>query len=163
MIYLVGMMGVGKTTVGRLLAERLDLPFLDSDAQVVANTGMTVPEIFEAKGEAAFRAEESKALRDAAAGDDAVVAVAGGAVLDVENRKLMRDTGRVVWLRADPSTMALRVGRGDGRPLLADDPADALARLYPQRRPLYEGVADIVVDVDDIRPEAVVDAIVAAL
>ena len=163
MIYLVGMMGSGKTTVGRLLAERLALPFLDSDAQVVANTGMTVPEIFEQHGEPAFRAEESKALREAAEGPRAVVAVAGGAVLDPENRKLLRSTGTVVWLRADLATVTKRVGRGTGRPLLADDPAAVLAALYPERRPLYEELADIAVDVDDVRPEAVVDAIVDAL
>lgn len=163
MIFLVGMMGVGKTTVGRLLAERLGLPFLDSDAQVIENTGMTVPEIFEQQGEAAFRAQESKALREAAAGDDAVVAVAGGAVLDPANREVLREAGTVVWLRASVDTMALRVGKGHGRPLLDGDPAAALAAIYPQREPLYKELADVVVDVDDHRPEAVVDQIVAAL
>jgi shikimate kinase len=162
-IFLVGMMGVGKTTVGRLLAERLGIPFLDSDAQVVANTGRTVPEIFAESGEAAFRAEESKALRQAAQGDDAVVAVAGGAVLDPANRAVLKGAGPVVWLRASVETMAKRVGRGDGRPLLDEDPGVALARLYPVRRPLYESLADVVVDVDDVRPEEVVEKIVAAL
>ena len=164
MIYLVGMMGVGKTTVGRLLADRLGRRYLDSDEQVVANTGRTVPELFAESGEAGFRAEEKRALKEAAAADEpAIVSVAGGAVLDPENRALLRETGTVVWLRAELSTMALRVGRGDGRPLLGDDPAAALARLYPQRQPLYEDIADVVVDVDDVRPEAVVDSIVAAL
>jgi 3-dehydroquinate synthase len=162
-IFLVGMMGVGKTTVGRLLAARLGVSFLDSDEQVMRSTGRTVPEIFEAEGEAAFRAEESRALREAAAGGNAVVAVAGGAVLDPENRALLRAEGTVVWLRATVATMAKRVGRGDGRPLLGGDPLGALTALYPQRAPLYEEVADVVVDVDDARPDDVVDKIVAAL
>lgn len=164
MIFLIGMMGVGKTTVGRLLAERLGVAYCDSDAQVVANTGMTVPEIFAQHGEAAFRAEESKALRDAAAGGDAVVAVAGGAVLDPENRKLLRSSGTVVWLRARVETMASRVGQGAGRPLLAEEePAAVLARLYPQREPLYAELADVVVDVDDATPQQIVEQIAAAL
>jgi 3-dehydroquinate synthase len=163
-IFLVGMMGVGKTTVGRLLARRLGLSYLDSDEEVVRATGRTVPEIFEAEGEAAFRAEEKRALQASlAVGGGAVVAVAGGAVLDPENRALLRAEGTVVWLRATVETMALRVGRGDGRPLLGDDPLAALAGLYPERAPLYEELADVVVDVDDARPEEVVDKIVAAL
>jgi shikimate kinase len=163
-IFLVGMMGVGKTTVGRLLAERLDRRYVDSDEQVVANTGRTVPEIFEESGEAAFRAEEKRALKEAATADtQSVVSVAGGAVLDPENRSLLRASGTVVWLRARVDTMAARVGGGEGRPLLGDDPAAALARLYPQRRPIYEELADVVVDVDDVRPEDIVERIVAAL
>jgi shikimate kinase len=162
-IFLIGMMGAGKTTVGKLLASRLGRAYLDSDEQVVANTGRTVPEIFEADGEAAFRAEEKRALTQAAAGEPAVVSVAGGAVLDPENRKLLRDRGTVVWLRAAPATLAERVGDGAGRPLLGDDPGAALARLYPQREPVYAELADVVVDVDDLAPEQVVERIVDAL
>jgi shikimate kinase len=163
-IFLIGMMGVGKTTVGRLLAERLGRPYLDSDEQVMANTGRTVPEIFASDGEPAFRVEERKALVEAVErGKPSVVSVAGGAVLDPENRVLLRNSGIVVWLRADVDTLAERVGRGEGRPLLGDDPAAALARLYPQRRPLYEELADVVVDVDAVEPEQVVEQIMAAL
>jgi len=163
-IFIIGMMGVGKTTVGRLLAQRLRRPYFDSDAQVEANTGKTVPEIFEESGEAAFRAEEKRALREAAtSGPPAVIAVAGGAVLDPDNREVLKSTGTVVWLRASVKTMAKRVGAGAGRPLLGDDPAAALATLYPQRRHFYEELADIVVDVDDIEPDAVVYKILAAL
>jgi shikimate kinase len=163
-IFLIGMMGVGKTTVGRQLAARLRRAFLDSDAQVQANTGKTVPEIFADSGEAAFRAEEKRALREAASSKaPAVVAVAGGAVLDPENRALLQSVGTVVWLRASVKTMAKRVGSGAGRPLLGDDPAGALATLYAQREPLYEELADITVDVDAIEADAVVDKIVAAL
>jgi 3-dehydroquinate synthase len=158
------MMGVGKTTVGRLLARRLGRPYFDSDEQVRAHTGKTVPEIFEIEGEAAFRAEEKRALAEAAAcAAPAVVSVAGGAVLDPDNRTLLQARGTVVWLRATVETMALRVGRGEDRPLLEGDPAEALARLYPQRAPVYEELADVVVDVDDTLPPQVVDKIVAAL
>lgn len=158
------MMGVGKTTVGRVLAARLGWPHLDSDEQVERSTGRTVPEILRADGEAAFRAEEKKALATAATSDGpAVVSVAGGAVLDADNRKLMREAGFVVWLRATVETMAARVGTGEDRPLLGDDPEGALHRLYAARLPLYEEVADFVVDVDHVVPEVVVDRIVAGM
>lgn len=164
MIFLVGMMGVGKTTVGKLLASRLGQRYCDSDEQVIANTGMTVPEIFAARGEAAFRAEEKRALTEAvASGEPSVVAVAGGAVLDPENRKLMRASGTVVWLRARIETMGKRVGGGEGRPLLGEDPTEALASLYPQREPFYAELADIVVDVDEASPEQIVEEIVSSL
>jgi shikimate kinase len=158
------MMGVGKTTVGRLLADRLGVEYLDSDEQVERATGRTVPQIFEADGEAAFRAEEKRALAEAATTDTpVVVSVAGGAVLDPENRKRLRDAGQVVWLRASVPTMAARVGEGDGRPLLDGGAEAALNRLYPERRPLYEELADVVVDVDDVTPAEIVGQIVTAL
>lgn len=163
-VLLVGMMGVGKTTVGRLLAERLGRPHLDSDAQVQAATGRTVPEILETDGEAAFRAEEAAALRAAVIVEEPhVVSVAGGAVLDPSNRELLRQRGTVVWLRAEVDTMARRVGDGSGRPLLEGDPAGNLARLDVVRRPLYEELADVVVDVDDVPPAEAVERILAAL
>lgn len=154
------MMGAGKSTVGTALALRLGWEYLDSDTQVQHRTGMTVPEIFAARGEAAFRKEEAAALADAVAGNDpVVVSVAGGAVLDPDNRACIRAAGIVVWLRAEVATLAARVGDGAGRPLLGDDPPAALARLYGERRPLYEDLADVVVDVDG-RPVAdVVDEI----
>ncbi len=162
-IILVGMMGVGKTTTGRLLAERLGWPYLDSDAQVMADTGRSVPELFAERGEAAFRAEEERVLTEALSGErPVVVSAAGGVVLSPTNRALLDRSGTVVWLRAEPEVLASRVGDGVGRPLLDDDPAATLVELYRVRRPLYEAVADVVVDVDRLPPDHVVDRVLAA-
>lgn len=164
-ILLVGMMGAGKTVVGRMLAERLGWRYVDSDEQVMAATGRTVREIFEQDGEAAFRREESAALRAAVdAPGPAVISVAGGAVLDPANREHIASAGTVVWLRAPVDVLAVRATQAIGhRPLLdgaADGGvADVLARLYDVRAPLYAGVADIVVDVVELRPAAVADRI----
>lgn len=161
-ILLVGMMGAGKTTTGRALAARLGWDHLDSDEQVQATTGRTVPEIFESEGEPAFRVHETEALRQAASTTaPVVVSVAGGAVLDPGNRRILREAGTVVWLRVPVAELAERVGGGDGRPLLRDDPAQVLAALYERRRPLYEEVAHVVVDVADQPVDVVVDHILA--
>lgn len=160
-LLLVGMMGAGKTTAGQAAAARLGWQYLDSDSEVVADTGRTVPEIFATDGEEAFRAAESKALAEAVSGDrPMVVSVAGGAVLDPANRALLRRSGMVVWLRARPETLAARVGDGAGRPLLGSDPQSAVRALYQVRRPLYEEVADHVVDVDDLSPDQVASRLV---
>jgi shikimate kinase len=162
-IILIGMMGVGKTTVGRLTAHRLGWEHLDSDAQVQAATGHTVPELFALRGEPAFRAEEARVLGEALTSDRSlVVSAAGGVVLDPSNRALIRRSGAVVWLRADPVLLARRVGSGAGRPLLDRDPASRLAELDRIRRPFYEEVAGSVVDVDHLTPVEVVEAVRAS-
>ncbi len=161
---LVGMMGTGKSTVGRLLAERLGRRFVDSDEQIEQATGRTVREIFEADGEAAFRRVESDALE--AALDDtapAVVAAAGGVVLDPANRERLRDAGTVVWLVAPPAVLAERVDDGDHRPLLADDPLGVLTALSDERGPLYADVADHVIEVGDLTPPEIAERIAALL
>ena len=153
-ILLVGMMGAGKTTVGKLVAEKLGWGYLDSDAEVEEATGLNVPELFAHEGEEAFRDAEARALRRACASTDSVVvSVAGGAVLRSANRALLASCGRVVWLRARPETLAARVGDGAGRPLLDGDPRAALIELDSVRRPLYAEVADLTIDVDDRTPQ----------
>jgi shikimate kinase len=163
-IVLVGMMGSGKSTVGRLLADRLGWTYRDSDADVEATTGRTVPEIFEHDGEAAFRRAEAAVLAHACQlGTPVIVSAAGGSVLNPDNRRLLTGSGTVVWLRARPETNAQRVGDGAGRPLLEHDPAAAMARLYRERAPLYAQVADLVIDVDQLAPTQVVARILAVV
>ena len=167
-IVLVGMMGSGKSTVGRALAQRLGRPFCDSDELVEAATGQTVREIFEQRGEAAFRREETAALRQALASPTpTVIAAAGGVVLSADNRRVLSEAGVVVWLRAAPSVLAGRIqpslAGGGHRPLLEKDPAATLLQLDAERRPLYQEVATITVDVDTMPVPEVVDVIVGAL
>jgi shikimate kinase len=163
-ILLVGMMGAGKTTTGHLLAERLGWGYRDSDADVEAATGLTVPELFARDGEAAFRRAEAVVLAEACADPlPSVVSVAGGAVLSEDNRRLITSSGIVVWLRARPETLAARLGDGIGRPLLGDDPAEAVVRLSAARAPFYAEVSDVVLDVEELDPVAVADRIVDAM
>jgi shikimate kinase len=161
-LVLVGMMGAGKTSVGRLVARELGRELLDSDDQVEARTGRTVREIFESDGEQAFRVLEAEALAAALErSEPVVVAAAGGVVLSAENRRRLRQAGTVVWLHADPKVLAGRVGSSDHRPLLGDDPAGVLARMERERAALYREVADHVVDVGVRDPEEAAAAVLA--
>ncbi|MDQ2729132.1 MAG: shikimate kinase [Actinomycetota bacterium] len=163
-VFLVGMMGAGKSTVGSILACRLGWRYRDSDDEIVAQRGLTVPEIWRTEGEPAFRAEEGTVLRAAAASlQPVVVAVGGGALLEVANRAVLAEAGLVVWLRADVATLASRVGSGEGRPLLDGDAPAALTRIYEQRRSVYQTVAEVTIDVDGRSPDAVADVVVGAL
>jgi shikimate kinase len=162
-VLLVGMMGAGKSTVGRIVADRMRRPFRDSDADVERRTGQSVPEIFAARGERAFRAEERAALCAAlASGVPSVIAVAGGAVLDPEARRRLRSAGVVVWLDVPPHELAGRIGTGRGRPLLETDPSGALCRLDAVRRPVYRELADVVLRVAQKRPDALAGEVVTA-
>src|SRR4051795_5708626 len=161
-VVLVGMMGAGKTTVGRRVAKLLGRPLLDSDQMIESRTGRTVREIFEAEGEQAFRVLETAALVDALAEPEPlVIAAAGGVLLREENREaLARSYAKVVWLRADPAVLAERATRGAHRPLLDGDPLAAMNRLLPEREPLYRAAPDLVVDTDRLDPDAVAARIV---
>jgi shikimate kinase len=161
-VVLIGMMGSGKTTVGSRLARRLDRPFVDSDVQVERRAARTVRQIFEEEGEAAFRALESEVLAEALASEEpAVIAAAGGTVLDPLNRTRMREAGTVVFLEAPPDSLAGRVGGDDHRPLLGDDPASALRRIDAERRDLYRATAHAVIDVGHEGPDEIVDRVLA--
>lgn len=160
-LVLVGMMGAGKSTVGRVIAERLGRRLVDSDEQIELRAGRTVREIFADDGEPAFRALETDVLHDAlAAAEPTVIAAAGGVVLRPENRRLLRESGaRVIWLSADPGVLLDRVANGMHRPQLDQDPAGTLQRMWDEREPLYREVADAIVSVDGRSVHEVVEAV----
>ena len=146
-IFLVGMMGAGKTSVGKLLARRLGKTFYDCDHEVERATGVKVAVIFEIEGEAGFRARESKTLAELVRKSDIVLATGGGAVLSAENRRLLSGNGVVAYLRATPADLYSRTRQDRNRPLLRTaDPLTRLTELHAERDPLYREVADVVVD-----------------
>jgi shikimate kinase len=146
-LFLVGMMGAGKTTVGKALAQRLRRRFVDTDKLLVERTGVPVRTIFELEGEAGFRRRESALLAELARDNDCVVATGGGAVLDPDNRRLMREGGTVVYLRARVDSLWERTRHDMTRPLLATpDPRATLASILEVRDPLYVDAAHLVID-----------------
>lgn len=150
-LVLVGMMGAGKSSVGRVLARKLGRELFDSDDMVEARTGRTVREIWNNDGEPAFRAVETEVLREAIAAPQAsVIAAAGGVVLSETNRAVLKgDCAHVVWLLADVDLLLGRVKAGMHRPLLDDDPEGTLRQMYEERAELYQDVADAIVSVDN--------------
>jgi shikimate kinase len=160
-LVLVGMMGAGKSTVGRILAQRLGRPLIDTDQCIEASTGRTVREIFANEGEPAFRALETQVLRESLEQDDpSVIAAAGGVVLDPQNRRLLVDSdARVVWLCADTALLVERVRNGTHRPLLDEDPTTVLERMAETRGDLYREVADLIVTVDGRPASEVAEAV----
>ena len=150
-LILVGPMGAGKTAIGRRLAERLGLRFVDLDAVVEARAGARVSEIFAREGEAGFRARERDALNDTMAGAAAVVASGGGAVLSADNRRCLREHGYVVYLQVGIDQQLQRLARDRSRPLLASgDKQEKLRALAQVREPLYREVADMIFDSDGL-------------
>ncbi len=162
-LVLVGLMGVGKSTVGRRLAKRLSLPFVDADSEIERAAGCSISDIFEFHGEAAFREGERRVLRRLLEEKPAVIATGGGAFIDDETRKQVRERATSIWLRADLETVVKRVRRNNNRPLLKNgDPRETLSKLMEARDPIY-AQADIVVDSSDAAVDKVVDVIIDAL
>lgn len=161
-VVLVGPMGAGKSTVGRLLAERWDVPVRDTDADVETAEGRSISDIFVDSGEAHFRSREAEAVATALAEHDGVLALGGGAVLDPATRDLLAGH-RVVFLRVGLSDAVKRVGLGSGRPLLLGNVRATIKKLLDERTPVYESVATLVVDTDDRSPDEVAAEIVEAL
>ncbi|WP_297801307.1 shikimate kinase [uncultured Brevundimonas sp.] len=146
-IALVGLMGVGKSTVGRRLAMRLGLPFADGDHEIEAAAGMTVSEIFATRGEDEFRAGEARVMKRLLEGPPIVLATGGGAMMNPETRAALKQNAVTVWMRADLEVIAERVGRRDTRPLLRGrDTLEVLRELSEKRYPIY-AEADLTVDV----------------
>jgi shikimate kinase len=161
-LVLVGLMGAGKTTVGRRCAELLGRSFVDTDDVVEATTGMTVTAIFDELGEARFRELERDAVRDVCASPaPIVIACGGGAVVDPESRKILHAAGTVVWLQAPPAVLSRRVGDDATRPLLRDGQLATLERLADLRAPAYAAAADVVIDTADRNIDDVAAAVLA--
>lgn len=159
-LWLIGMMGAGKSVAGEALAARLGIEFVDTDVLVVETADSSLPVIWETLGEEHFRGLERDAVERAAALQTAVVATGGGVVLHHPNVTTMRRTGSVVWLDATPDTLALRIGILEGRPLLASsDRRGRLAQLAGVRRPLYEAAAHHRIDTEDKKVSEVVDVL----
>jgi shikimate kinase len=162
-IVLVGMMGAGKSTVGRRLAIRLRLPFLDADTEIEAAAALTIPEIFEIHGEPQFRDGEARVIGRLLDSGPSVLATGGGALMRAETRERIAAKAVSVWLEADADVILRRVKRRSDRPLLQTaDPAGTIARLIVERHPLYR-TADITIASRDVPHDRVVDDCVDAL
>lgn len=146
-LYLIGLMGAGKTTVGRVLARHYACDFHDSDHVIEARTGVKIPVIFEIEGEAGFRKREEAAIAELVNLEGVVLATGGGAILSPANRAMLRDHGLVIYLRGSPEHLYERTRHDRNRPLLqTDNPLEKLRELYRVRDPLYREIADIVID-----------------
>ena len=162
-VVLVGMMGAGKSSVGKRLAAALDLPFRDADEEIERAAGRTISEIFAQRGEAEFREGERRVIARLLDDPPHVLATGGGAFMNPETRALVAKKAISIWLKADPEVLAKRVGRKDTRPLLhGKDPRQVLAELLETREPTYRQ-ADLIVESADAPHQATVEVIIAAL
>ncbi len=162
-VVLVGLMGAGKTKIGRRLAQRLNLPFFDSDQEIEEAAGETIEEIFRNRGETAFRDGERRVIARLLAQPTHVLATGGGAFMDPATRRLVGRRGVSVWLRADLDTLMARVSRRSNRPLLKErDPRAVMEELIERRYPIY-AEADLAIDSSDGPPDATAARVVAAL
>ncbi len=162
-VFLIGFMGAGKTSVGRLLAEQLDASFIDLDSRIEAAAGMTIVDIFETGGEPLFREKESAALRAVVRESGGVVSCGGGVVLRDANRALLHEQGRVVYLRVTAGEAIARLAGDGSRPLLAGDAVAMAPALLAARERLYQGAATFTVDTVGLSPAEVARQIVAVL
>jgi shikimate kinase len=162
-VVLVGMMGAGKSTIGRRLAARLRLPFQDADAEIEAAAGMSIPDIFEMHGEPHFRNGEARVIARLLEAGPSVLATGGGAFMREETRNRIRDKAVSIWLKADADTILKRVRRRADRPLLqTSDPAATIGRLIDERHPVYQ-LADITIASREVLHEKIVEECIAAL
>jgi shikimate kinase len=162
-IVLVGLMGAGKSAIGRRLATRLGCTFVDADREIEAAAGCSIPEIFERHGEAAFRDGEKRVIERLLGTPGQVVATGGGAFMNPETRAAIAAHGLSIWLRADLDTLVERTSRRQNRPLLQNgDPRAILGRLIEERHPVY-AEADVTVQSGDLTPDEMVDRVIGAL
>lgn len=146
-IFLIGMPGAGKSTLGKALAKRLGLTFIDADQEMVSRTGVSIATIFEIEGESSFRAREAQLIAELVTADDIVLATGGGAILSSDSRKLLRENGVVVYLRASLDDLSTRTARDNKRPLLqGHNQKDTLRALLDSREPLYSATAHLAID-----------------
>lgn len=162
-VVLVGMMGAGKSSVGRKLAMRLALPFIDADTEIETAAGMTIPEIFQVRGESEFRAGEARVIARLLETGPQVLATGGGAYMNPETRCLIAKKGVSVWLKAEFDVLMRRIKRRSDRPLLrTPDPAATLQRLMDERYPVY-ALADVTIESRDVSHEVIVDETIEAV
>ncbi len=162
-IVLVGMMGAGKSSIGRRLAARLGIPFVDADSEIERAAGMTIPEIFASHGEPYFRSGEARVIARLLEGGPQVLATGGGAFINPDTRAAIRDRGLSVWLKADFDVLARRLKRRSDRPLLNNaQPNETLERLIAERYPVY-AEADVTVQSRDVSHDVIIAEIVAAV
>jgi shikimate kinase len=162
-IALVGLMGVGKTSIGRRLATTLEMPFFDVDEQIEIAAGRSIPDIFAERGEAEFREGERRVIARMLEDPPHVMATGGGAFVQPPTRELIKRRAISIWLKADVDVLVRRVARKDNRPLLKDkDPREVLTRLAKEREPYY-AEADIQISTGDTPHQAAVEAIIEAL
>ena len=167
-LFLIGYRCTGKSTVGKLLAATLDRAFVDTDSQIVTESGMSIREIVDKRGWQAFRRLEQTVLKQVCTVDRRVVATGGGIVLDADNVELMQGSGKIIWLRASPQTIKARMAQDQDskafRPALTSkDNLSEIEETLIERQPLYEQAMDLSVDSDNVRLDVIVDIIIENL
>ncbi len=163
-LFFIGLMGAGKTTIGRAVARQLQKPFFDSDHELEVRTGACIPVIFQHEGEIGFRQREAKMIDELTQHTGIVLATGGGAILNADNRQCLKSRGTVIYLHAHPHDLWLRTRRSKNRPLLqTDDPRAQLDNLYAIRDPLYRECAHIVIETGRPAASQLVDTVLAQL